>query len=112
MRGHLYVVDMEPRIHTKPGKTRPCVVIQSDMFNAQGHSSAVILPITSKIINDDFLHLRIPKESSSLQKESDILVSQIIAISTTSFKKYIGRLPQSIFEELENRIKILLDFIP
>jgi PemK-like, MazF-like toxin of type II toxin-antitoxin system len=32
-RGHLYVIDFNPRIKTKPGKLRPALVIQSDLVN-------------------------------------------------------------------------------
>jgi mRNA-degrading endonuclease toxin of MazEF toxin-antitoxin module len=32
-RGHLYVVDFNPRVKTKPGKLRPALVIQSNLVN-------------------------------------------------------------------------------
>ena len=30
-RGHLYIVNFNPRIKTKPGKLRPALVLQSDL---------------------------------------------------------------------------------
>ena len=32
-RGHLYIIDFNPRIKTKPGKLRPGLVLQSDLVN-------------------------------------------------------------------------------
>ena len=30
---HLYLADLNPRMGTEPGKTRPVVVIQTDLLN-------------------------------------------------------------------------------
>lgn len=111
-RGYLYWVDLNPPIKTKPGKVRPCVIVQSDFANHSVHNSTIIVPTTTQLIDDGFFHLRIPQGSCALEKECDILVSQTIAISKKSILEVIGPLPSFIFEELENRIKILLDFIP
>ena len=35
-RWHVYVVDLEPRVGTKPGKRRPCVAIQPSELAAAG----------------------------------------------------------------------------
>ena len=36
-RGHVYIVDFNPRVRTKPGKLRPAVVLQSDLVNEAGY---------------------------------------------------------------------------
>lgn len=111
IRGHLYIVDFNPRIHTKPGKLRPAAVIQSDLVTEAGYSSTIVVPTTSQIIDDaGFLRLRIPKETCGLQKASDLLIGQLIAIANISFRKDLGSLPKELFDELVKRIKILLDF--
>ena len=46
-RWHVYVVDLEPRVGTKPGKQRPCVAIQPTEFAEAGLNSTVILPLTT-----------------------------------------------------------------
>lgn len=111
IRGHLYVVDFNPRIHTKPGKLRPAVVIQSNLVNEAGYPSTMVVPTTSQIIEDaGFLRLPIPKATCGLQKESDLLIGQLIAVANISFRKDLGPLPMELFDELVKRVKILLDF--
>jgi mRNA-degrading endonuclease toxin of MazEF toxin-antitoxin module len=43
-RGHLYVVDFNPRVRTKPGKLRPALVMQSNLVNeASPHYARVLV---------------------------------------------------------------------
>ena len=51
---HVYVVDLEPRVGTKPGKQRPCLVIQPTPFAAAGLPSTVVLPLSTRLIDDAF----------------------------------------------------------
>lgn len=109
-RGHLMIVDFNPRIHTKPGKRRPAVVVQSDLVNEAGYPSTLVVPTTSRIIEEaGFLRLRIPHGTCGLEKESDLLIGQLIAVANVSFKKDLGHLPTDLFRELERRLLLLLD---
>ena len=47
----IWLADLNPTIGTKPGKTRPVVVIQTNLLN-DTHSSTLICPITSKVNNE------------------------------------------------------------
>ncbi|MFN2427725.1 MAG: type II toxin-antitoxin system PemK/MazF family toxin, partial [Candidatus Binatia bacterium] len=38
-RGVLYLADLSPRLGTEPGKTRPVLVVQTDLLNETGHPS-------------------------------------------------------------------------
>lgn len=109
-RGHLYIVDFNPRVHTKPGKVRPAVVVQSDLVNEAGYPSSIVVPTTSRVIEDaGFLRLRLSKGLCGLEKESDLLIGQLIAVANLSFKKDLGPLPADLFSELEKRLRTLLD---
>ena len=110
VRGHLMIVDFNPRVHTKPGKIRPAVVVQSDLVNEAGYPSTIVVPLTSRVIEDaGFLRLRIPKGICGLDRESDLLIGQLIAVANVSFKKDLGPLPEELFQELESRLRSLLD---
>ena len=109
-RGHLYVVDFNPRVRTKPGKLRPALVMQSNLVNEAGYPSTIVIPTTSKLIEDPgILRLRLSKGDGALDCDSDLLLGQLIAVANESFSKEIGSLPQSTFEEIERRIRIILD---
>jgi mRNA interferase MazF len=109
-RWHLYVVDLEPRIGTKPGKQRPCLAIQPSELAMGGLASTVILPITSKVLPGDAfpLRVRIPGGSSGVERDSEILVDQILAWDNALFRKEIGILPEAIREQVK---RALLDFL-
>lgn len=108
-RGHLYIVDFNPRVKTKPGKLRPAVVLQSDLVNEAGYPSTIVIPTTTRLVeNPGILRLRIRKGQGGLARESDLLLGQLIAVANESFRQEIGVLPAPLMDELEKRVRIIL----
>ena len=103
-RWGVYLVDLNPRIGTKPGKIRPCVVVQDDVLNEVDHPSTVILPITSKGIVKEAAALRVPlsRGEAGLQADSVILVDQFLAWDNQRFKRHVGDLSLEKQAELES----------
>jgi mRNA interferase MazF len=110
-RWHLYVVDLEPRVGTKPGKQRLCLAIQPTEFSEAGLDSTVILPLTTKVAPEDAfpLRVRIPKETCGLEQDSDILVDQILAWDNSLFRKELGVLPEAVVERVRAALRDFLD---
>jgi mRNA interferase MazF len=109
-RGHLYIVDFNPRIKTKPGKFRPALVLQSDLVNEAGYPSTIVIPSTTRLVeNAGILRFRLKKGHGGVTRDSDLLLGQLIAVSNESFRHEIGALPESSLHEVENRIRIILD---
>jgi len=108
-RGHLYVIDFNPRIKTKPGKLRPALVFQSDLVNEAGYPSTIVIPTTTRLIeNPGILRLRLKKGQGGIVRDSDLLLGQMIAVANESFRQEVGALPNDLMEEIENRIRIIL----
>ena len=108
-RGTLYIIDFNQRVRTKPGKLRPAVVLQSDIINEAGYPSTIVIPTTTRLIQDPgLLRLRIKKGQGGLERESDLLLGQLIAVVNESFREQIGDLPGELMEELERRVRIIL----
>jgi mRNA interferase MazF len=108
-RGYLYVVDFNPRIRTKPGKLRPALVLQSDLVNEAGYPSTIVIPTTTRLVeNAGILRFRLKKGQGGIARDSDLLLGQVIAVANESFRQEIGNLPNSVMEELENRMRIIL----
>lgn len=103
-RWGVYLVDLNPRIGTKPGKIRPCVVVQDDVLNEVEHPSTVILPITSKGIEKKASALRIflPQGEAGLQMDSMVLVDQFLAWDNQRFRRHLGDLSLEKQVELES----------
>jgi mRNA interferase MazF len=70
----IWLADLNPTVGTEPGKTRPVVIIQTDLLN-ETHLSTIVCPITTNI-NPESEILRIHLTKSQLQKLSDVLVDQ------------------------------------
>jgi mRNA interferase MazF len=110
-RWYLYVVNIEPRVGTKPGKNRPCICIQPSEFCAAGLGSALIIPLTTNLQSEDTfpIRVRIPKGTCGIEKTSEALIEQILAWDITLFKKELGEIPEALQEIIKAAIKDFLD---
>jgi mRNA interferase MazF len=110
-RWHLYIVELEPRVGTKPGKQRPCLAIQPSEFSEAGLDSTVILPLTTKLTPGEAfpLRVRIPKGICGLEADSDILVDQILAWDNSLFRRELGSLPEALVDNVKAALRDFLD---
>ena len=108
-RGHVYVVDFNPRVRTKPGKLRPAVALQSDLVSEAGYPSTIVIPTTTRLVEEaGILRLRVRRGQAGLVRDSDFLVGQLIAVANESFRREIGILPEGMMAELDRRVRIVL----
>lgn len=112
-RWGVYLVDLNPVIGTKPGKIRPCVVIQDDALNDVDHPSTVILPITSKNVVKDAYPLRVflDRGEGGLEADSMILVDQFLAWDNRRFLEKLGDLSLDKKVELESACREFFGWI-
>lgn len=110
-RWHVHLVDLQPRVGTKPGKQRPCVAIQPNELGEAGLPSTVILPLTTKLVAADAfpLRVRIPAGACGLAKDSEVLVDQILAWDNALFREDLGELPEAIQQEIQEALAEFLD---
>ena len=107
----IWLADLNPQIGTDPGKTRPVLIIQTDLLNKVPHPSTLICPLTTKIIKDShILRVSLSKGEANLNSTSDILIDQVRAIDNKRFLKKIGILPPAQVEQVKENIKVVLDF--
>src|SRR5437868_2900735 len=78
--GGLYVADLNPRRGTEPGKSRPVLVIQTDLLNAVGHPSTLVLPCTSRLTGESLLRVLLPKGMAGNTSDCEIMIDQARAI--------------------------------
>jgi mRNA interferase MazF len=110
-RWHVYVVDLEPRVGTKPGKQRPCVAIQPTAFAEAGLESTVVLPLTTKLVKEDAfpLRVRIPAGTAGIDRESDVLIDQVLAWDNSLFRRDLGELPEALQAKVARALREFLD---
>lgn len=92
---------------TEPGKTRPVVIVQTDLLN-DIHLSTIICPITTNIQNEADL-LRVHLKKGQLDEMSDILVDQLRAIDNIRLIKKVGQLNREQKAKLKANLRIVLD---
>ncbi len=105
---NVYLADLSPRFGSEPGKTRPVVVVQTDLLN-EVHPSTIILPITSNVFpRSTVLRIHLKAGEANLDKDSDIMVDQIRAIDNRRFLKHIGQLNDKTRRQLDENLILLL----
>ncbi len=107
----MYVVDLEPRVRSKPGKQRPCLAIQPTEFSLAGLESTVVLPLTTRLVQEDAfpLRVRIPAGTAGLDRNSDVLIDQILAWDNSLFRRELGELPEALQEDVRRALREFLD---
>jgi mRNA interferase MazF len=103
----IWLANLNPGKGTESGKTRPVVVIQTDLLN-ESHLSTIICPITSKVKKEIEL-LRVHLKAGQLDHPSDILVDQIRAIDNKRLVKKLGQLSKDQKVRLKSNLRIVLD---
>ena len=103
----IWLADLNPTIGTEPGKTRPVVIVQTDLLN-ETHFSTIVCPVTTNV-KPEVEILRIHLKKSQLPKLSDILVDQPRAIDNNRFIKKLGKLTSDQILQLKENLKIVLD---
>ncbi len=103
----IWLADLNPTIGTEPGKTRPVVIVQTDLLNEM-HLSTIVCPITTNLKPEAEI-LRIHLKKTQLPQLSDVLVDQPRAIDNKRFIKRLGKLTSEQVEQLKENLRIVLD---
>lgn len=103
----IWLADLNPTAGTEPGKTRPVVIIQTDLLN-DTHLSTIVCPVTTNVKPEAEI-LRIHLKKTQLPKLSDVLVDQVRAIDNKRFIKRLGKLTSEQALQLKENLKIVLD---
>ncbi len=103
----IWLADLNPTVGTEPGKTRPVVIIQTNLLN-ETHLSTIICPITTNVQPDSEI-LRVHLKKTQLEKLSDILVDQPRAIDNKRFIQRLGTLTPEQMQVVKKNLKIVLD---
>ena len=113
-RGQIWEVDLEPQSHKEePGKRkRPALVIQTDLLNASGHPTTIVVVGTSQVRRDkDYFPLRVALPmQEGLPLDTDLLIDQVRAISNRRFKgeQPLTSLNTAQLKRVEDALKLLI----
>ena len=106
----IWLADLNPQIGTEPGKTRPVLVVQTDLLNKIPHPSTLICPITSKVhAKSDVLRVHLKKGMANLRQDCDVLMDQLRVIDNKRLIKKIGPMPTHLAHTTKENLKTMLD---
>ena len=79
-QGEIWLANLNPGQGSEPGKTRPVLIIQGQALLDAGHPSTLIIPLTTKLIeNAEPLRIRVAAHGR-LKHDSDLLIDQLRAL--------------------------------
>ena len=92
-----------------PGKPRPALVIQSDLFDA--HPSVAILPVTGELRNAPLFRIPVkPTEQNGLTKPSQVMVDKPQSVARKKVGSVIGRLDDETMLAVNRALAVFLGF--
>lgn len=106
----VWIADLNPQIGTEPGKTRPVLIVQTNLLNKIPHPSTIVCPITTNVQKDaDILRVHLEKGMANLHENCDIMIDQIRAIDNKRLLKKAGEIPTNLIEKVKENLAILID---
>lgn len=106
----VWIADLNPQIGTETGKTRPVLVVQTELLNAIPHPSTIICPMTTRVQKDaNILRVHLPGGVANLDQSCDVMVDQVRAIDNKRLIKRVGKIPENIARKVRENLAIVLD---
>jgi len=106
----IWIADLNPQIGIEPRKTRPVLIVQTNLLNSIPHPSTIICPISTNVKKDsEILRVHIKKGIASMYENCDIMIDQSRAIDNIKLVKKVGDLPLDLAELVQENIKIILE---
>jgi len=106
----VWIADLNPQIGTEPGKTRPVMILQSNLLNKTSHPSTIVCPITTNVEKEaDILRVHLKKGMANLHEDCDIMIDQIRAIDNKRLIKKVGEIPAEMKSKIKENISIVLE---
>ncbi len=106
----IWIADLSPQIGTEPGKTRPVLIVQTNLLNKIPHPSTIVCPLTTNIKKEsEILRVHLKKGAANLHQDCDIMIDQIRAIDNKRLIKKMGDLPGDLVILVKENMQIVID---
>src|SRR5687768_982064 len=108
-RGEVWLVSLDPVIGHEIRKTRPAVVVTSDIYN-EFNWVVLVVPLTSHSMAE-YDQVLIQPPEGGLTNSSVTLPDQLRAIDRKRLAHKLGRLEPETLRQIDHSLKIVLDLI-
>ncbi len=109
-KGEIWLVNLNPvKRNNEMGKIRPAVVFQNDELNRNGYPTTIVIPLSTSLIDDaEPIRMRISKRDD-LEKDSDLVLTQIRVIDNSRFIKKLGKLSREEIRLLKKNFEEIIE---
>ncbi|MHB9288479.1 type II toxin-antitoxin system PemK/MazF family toxin [Halobacteriales archaeon Cl-PHB] len=108
-RGDVVIVELDPTQGSEQRGTRPCLVVQNDVGNANAPTT-IVVPFTSSFGEQRYpFEVFVPAEECGLREDSVALCSQIRTISLEHrVTENLGSIPRQRMDEVDTALEYSL----
>ena len=110
-RGEVWQVNLNPTQGHEQSGIRPALIVSEDTFNNGPADRVIVVPITSVGKGIPF-HVEIKPPEGGLTMRSFIKCEEIRCVSKQRLSQRLGEVSKRTIENVEDRIKIVLDLHP
>ena len=110
-RGEVWQVNLNPTQSHEQSGIRPALIVSEDTFNNGPADLVIVVPITSVGKGIPF-HVEIKPPEGGLTMRSFIKCEEIRCVSKQRLSQRLGEVSKRTIENVEDRIKIVLDLHP
>lgn len=84
---------------------RPCVIVQSDLFNAT-HSTVTLCPLTPVVGGEALFRIALsPRDENGLSVEHEVQVDRILSVPRERIVRLIGHASRTRMEQIEQAMR-------
>ena len=108
-QGDVFWTDLGVPFGSEPGKRRPVVVVQSDLFNRTRMNTVVVVALTTRLRLGDLPgNVTLQRGEANLPRRSVANVTQIATVDRARLGERIGRLSGDRVEAVLDGMRLLL----
>lgn len=108
-RGEIYWVDLGPPSGSRPAKTRPVLVVQSDPYNASQLATVLAVVLTSNTALAAMPgNVFVPAAASGLPRDSVVNVTALITLEKDDLEEPVGEVPVPLMREVDHGLRRVL----
>jgi mRNA interferase MazF len=106
LRGHIWLVTLDPTVDNEQRGTRPCIVVSGDRFNALPIRLAIIVPLTSR--QRGLPHHISVADDGGLERPSWAMCEAVRAVSVQRFGSMIGTATDETLSAITDQLLLWL----
>ena len=105
-RGDIYYADLSPVVGSEQGGIRPVLIVQNNVGNR--HSPTVIAAAITSQIGKARLptHIELSARTYGLSRDSVVLLEQVRTIDKKRLKERMGRLDESLMQQVDSALAV------